>query len=166
MTGGNVQFAGCTRHDTHLAGHRCRRALPYGECRKAVGLGRADPALFVVHWPMDVGRCPTLNATRPLALDGTNRHCSLSIVHCPLFIVHCPLFIVHCSLSIVHCSLFIERVIYTTLTHVCIRICNYHLFLVTLLMQSNKRSVFPPNVHPSAFIVRTPNPLKGALPFA
>ena len=131
-----------------------------------------------------VGRCPTLSATRPLALDVPTRHCSLSIVHCPLFIVHCSLDVGrcptlsatrplaldgtnrHCSLSIVHCPLFIERVIYTTLTHVCIRICNYHLFLVTLLMQSNKRSVFPHNVHPPAFIVRTPNPLKGALPFA
>ena len=93
--------------------HKFRRALPYAECHKAVGLGWDEPALFVVH-----------------------------------------------------CSLSIERVIYTTLTHVYIRICNYHLFLVTLLMQSNKRSVFPHNVHPPAFIVRTPNPLKGALPFA
>ena len=131
-----------------------------------------------------VGRCPTLNATRPLALDVPTRRCSLSIVHCSLSIgrralpyAEChkavglgwdepALFVVHCSLFIVHCPLFIERVIYTILTHVCIRICNYHLFLVTLLMQSNKRSVFPPNVHPPAFIVRTPNPLKGALPFA
>ena len=51
-----------------------RRALPYAECRKAVGLGYVglaivccrDKACLVSFF---VGRCPTLSATRPLALD-------------------------------------------------------------------------------------------------
>ena len=74
--------------------------------------------------------------------------------------------------------------IYIILTYDSIQICKYHLFLVTLLMQSNKRSVSPHNVNTPAFVITatlpflynkslpypfkrdTPNPPKGALPFA
>ena len=74
--------------------------------------------------------------------------------------------------------------IYIILTYNSIQICKYHLFLVTLLMQSNKRSVSPHNVNTPAFVITAtlpfplqqkptlpfqkghPQPLKGALPFA
>ena len=74
--------------------------------------------------------------------------------------------------------------IYIILTYDSIQICKYHLFLVTLLMQSNKRSVSPHNVNTPAFVITAtlpfplqqkptlpfqkghPQPLKVALPFA
>ena len=59
--------------------------------------------------------------------------------------------------------------IYIILTYDSIQICKYHLFLVTLLMQSNKRSVSPHNVNTPAFVITAtlPFPLqqKPTLPF-
>ena len=56
--------------------------------------------------------------------------------------------------------------IYIILTCESVCICKCHLFLVTLLVQSNKRSVFPHDVNPPDFIITpfpfTPHPLKGA----
>ena len=49
------------------------------------------------------------------------------------------------------------RIFYVILTCGSIRICIYHLFHVTLLVQSNKRSAFPHNGHSPAFIVTPPS---------
>ena len=82
-------FSAChveTRHALSLqrplpSPTRPRRALPYAECYKAVGLGRGEAAMATEVRPTLVGRCPTLNATRPLALDGAKRRRSLLIVN-------------------------------------------------------------------------------------
>ncbi len=61
--------------------------------------------------------------------------------------------------------------IYTILTCDSVYICKCHLFLVTLLVQSNKRSAFPHNGNLPAFIIAlpshfliTPPPPKGGFP--
>ena len=63
--------------------------------------------------------------------------------------------------------------IYIILTCESVCICKCHIFLVTLLVQSNKRSVFPHNGNlpafiiapPSHFLINTPPTPKGGFAF-
>ena len=73
------------------------------------------------------------------------------------------------SMNGLFCESQIFTFIYAILTYNSIHICKCHVFLVTLLMQSNKRSVFPHNGNSPIFIIAPPSPFlisTGHVPFA
>ena len=95
--------------------------------------------------PAPVGRCPSLSATRPLALDVPTQPSGCRDKAC-LVSVHRK------QNATWRKAIFI----YATLTYNSIHICKYHLFPITLLMQSNKRSAFPHKSRPPALIIPPP----------
>ena len=108
--------------------------------------------------PAPVGRCPSLSATRPLALDVPTQPSGCRDKVC-LVSVHRK------QNATWRKAIFI----YVTLTYNSIYICKCHLFPVTLLMQSNKRSAFPHKSRPPALIIPPPFLFfvsKGCDPFA